>query len=95
MNGPSTTLRIHLQPRASRDEIVGPMGEVLKIRITAPPVNGKANRGLKRFLAKSLGISARRVEIISGQTSREKVVRISGLSRKDLAQKLGLLVART
>ena len=67
----------HLQPRASRDEFSGLHGESLKIRIKAPPVDGKANDYLVKFLAKQFGVSKRDVTIIGGELSREKRVRIA------------------
>lgn len=69
-------LRIHLQPRASRDEIVGLQGDRLKIRITAPPVDGKANRHLLHFLARRFRVPRHQVTLLSGQASRTKRVRI-------------------
>ena len=74
--GNDLLLRVYLQPRASRDEIVGPHGEALKIRITAPPVEGKANRQLRRFLAGEFAVPPTRVSLEKGQTSRTKVWRI-------------------
>ncbi len=65
-------LRIYLQTRSSLDEIVGPHGDALKIRITAPPVEGKANQHLRRFLAKQFGVPLSRVQLQKGQTSRTK-----------------------
>ena len=70
-------LSIRVQPRASRDEVVGVYGDHLKIRLTAPPVDGKANQHLLRFLAKYCRVPRARVELISGQTGRTKKVRIS------------------
>ena len=72
------TWKVYLQPRASRNEIVGPYREGIKVKITAPPVEGKANEGLVRFLAGELGISRSRIEILKGHRSREKVLKISG-----------------
>ena len=74
--GRNLVLNIHLQPRASRDEIVGEQGTRLKVRITAPPVEGKANAHLLRFLAKSFGVARSQVVLLSGETSREKRVRV-------------------
>ncbi len=70
--GDNLLLRVYLQPRSSRDEIVGPHGDALKIRITAPPVEGKANQHLRKFLAKQFGVPISRVELQKGQTSRTK-----------------------
>jgi len=69
-------LNIRVQPKASHDEIVGPHNNALKIRITAPPVDGKANAHLVRFLAKSFGVAKSRIELISGETGRDKKLRI-------------------
>ena len=65
-----------LQPKASADEIVGAQGDELKIRITAPPVDGKANQYLTGFLAKAFGVSKSRVCIEKGDTGRSKRIRI-------------------
>jgi uncharacterized protein (TIGR00251 family) len=73
------TLSIRIQPRASKNEIVMMEGGGLKIRLTAPPVDGAANEALVKFLADTLSIPKSRVEIVSGQTSRAKIVRISGI----------------
>jgi len=70
-------LRIKVQPKASKDEFCEIMGERLKIRITAPPVDGKANQHLIKFLAKQFKVSKSQIELMSGETSREKRFRIS------------------
>ncbi len=70
-------LEVYLQPKASRSEIVGLYGEALKIKVKAPPVEGKANKALLLFLADLLGLPRRRLEIISGLTSRRKSIYIS------------------
>ena len=67
----------HLQPNASRSEFAGLHGDALKIRIQAPPVEGKANTELVKFLAKAFGVSKRDIEIISGELNRHKRVRIT------------------
>ena len=69
-------INCHLQPKAKTDEFSGLHGESLKIRIKAPPVDGKANAYLQKFLAKAFGVSKSRVKIISGELSREKRVKI-------------------
>ena len=66
----------HLQPNASRSEFAGLHGDALKIRIQAPPVEGKANAELVKFLAKAFGVGKRDIEIISGELNRHKRVRI-------------------
>lgn len=74
--GNDLLLRVYLQPRASRDEIIGPHGEALKIRVTAPPVEGKANRQLRTFLAAEFNVPPGRVELEKGHGSRIKLWRI-------------------
>ena len=71
---------VHVQPRASRTELAGVHGTALKVRLHAPPVDGAANEELVKFRAKSLGVARRAVRIVSGQTSRSKVVEIEGVS---------------
>jgi uncharacterized protein (TIGR00251 family) len=75
----AVTLSIRIQPRASKNEVVAMASGGLKIRLTAPPVDGAANEALVKFLAATLSIPKSHVEIVSGHTSREKIVRISGL----------------
>jgi uncharacterized protein (TIGR00251 family) len=74
------TFRVRVSPRSRRDEVVGLHGDALKIRLTAPPVRGKANRALREFLAGQLGVSPSAVEILTGHTSRQKRVRVVGVS---------------
>jgi len=73
-------LRIKVQANASKDEFCDAMGQQLKVRISAPPVDGKANQYLIKFLAKQLRVSKSQVELVSGETSREKRFKIFGLS---------------
>jgi uncharacterized protein (TIGR00251 family) len=72
--------RVRVLPRSRRDEVVGLHGDALKIRLMAPPVEGKANRALQEFLAGRLGVSRSAVEILSGHASRQKRVRVAGVS---------------
>ncbi len=81
--GAAATLSVRIQPRASKNEIVVQSDGSLKIRLTAPPVDGAANEALIAFLAKVLRVSRSQIEILSGHTSREKRVRIGGISRDD------------
>lgn len=74
--GSDLVLQVLIQPRASKDEVVGPHGDQLKIRITAPPVDGKANQHLTRFLAKTFRVAKSQIHIESGETGRHKRVRI-------------------
>lgn len=80
-DGSGTRITVQVVPRASRTEIVGAYGdEALRLRLNAPPVDGKANQELVRFFAETLGIPARSVTLVSGQTGRRKTVRIAGIS---------------
>lgn len=78
------SLSVKLTPRAGADEIVGLDGEALKIRIKAPPVEGRANEALLAFLARRLGVPRAAVELVSGAGDRRKVVRVSGLALADV-----------
>ena len=70
--------KIKVQPGAAKNEIVGVQGDVLKVKINAPPVKGKANRALTDFLAEKLGVKKSEVEIISGHTSKIKKIKVLG-----------------
>lgn len=75
-DGNDLILDCHLQPKASKDEFAGLHGERLKIRLTAPPVEGKANAHLLAFLGKAFGVAKSQVELLSGELNRQKRVRI-------------------
>jgi len=79
----SATLSLRIQPRASKNEAVALEDGGIKIRLTAPPVDGAANEALVKFFSDALSIAKSRVEIVSGHTSREKVVRIEGIGEED------------
>ncbi|MBB5017460.1 hypothetical protein HNQ59_000724 [Chitinivorax tropicus] len=72
------TLTLHIQPGAKHTEIAGLHGDALKIRLAAPPVDGKANAALLAFLADRFGVPVRQVTLKTGETSRRKVVAIEG-----------------
>lgn len=78
-DGRGVTLRLHIQPGAKKTEVAGPHGEALKIRLAAPPVDGKANAGLIEFLADRLGVAKASVSLVSGESSRAKRVRVEGV----------------
>jgi hypothetical protein len=77
--GGGVRVSVHVQPRAARTEIAGVHGSALKVRLNAPPVDGAANAALVAFLAETLGVPRRAVRVVSGQTSRAKVVEIDGI----------------
>jgi len=82
-------IEVRLQPRASRDEILGLRDGVLHVRVSAPPVAGEANRALCRLIAGRLGIAVSRVEIVRGERARRKVVAVAGIDAAGLAAALG------
>jgi uncharacterized protein (TIGR00251 family) len=73
-----TTLTLHIQPGAKKSEFAGLHGDALKVRLAAPPVDGKANEALLRFMAEALGIPKSAVNLKSGQASRRKVLEVAG-----------------
>lgn len=81
--------RVRLSPRARRTELAGWDGGVLKARVTAPPVDGRANEALRRLLAEALDVPPRDVAIVGGLTSREKTVIIRGVSDAEARRRLG------
>ena len=83
-------LSVRLQPRAKRDEVVGERAGAVVIRVTAPPVDGKANAALCRLIAKAAGVAPSKVSVIRGHTAREKVVRVDGVDHAALRAALGL-----
>lgn len=89
MAGASCTLPIKAIPNAPRSEVVGWLGEALKVKVHAPPVEGKANEALCAFLADTLGLPRRAVTVLRGDTSRQKVVRIDGLDLASVKAKVG------
>ncbi len=86
--GASFAVKVH--PRAKKNAITGEVGDALKIALTAPPVEGKANEACIEFLAKVLKVPRSSVTIAAGQNSRNKVIRVAGLSAEDVRQRLGL-----
>jgi uncharacterized protein (TIGR00251 family) len=81
-------LSIKVQPRASKNEIGETLGNELKIKVTAPPVDSAANEALLKFLAETLGCGKSAVQLVRGQTSRHKLVRVAGVSAEQVAQRL-------
>jgi uncharacterized protein (TIGR00251 family) len=81
-------VRVRLQPRASANEVVGERDGVLVVRVTAPPVAGKANEALRALIAKQLGVAKGRVEVVQGAKGRDKVLRVRGLAAKEARARL-------
>ena len=84
----TATLRVRVIPRAKRNEITGRREGALVVRLTAAPVGGAANRLLKRFLAKRLGVRPSDIAIVKGETARDKLLSVEGLGQDDLAKLL-------
>lgn len=83
-----SVLTIHVRPSAPRTEVAGPLGDAVKIRLAAPPVDGAANEELVRFLAERLRVARADVEIVKGHTARRKQVRVRGLTAAAARQRL-------
>ena len=90
MSGGPALLRVRVQPRAKRDEVVGERAGAVVVRLVAPPVDGKANAALCAFLAKAAGVRRSQVTIVRGAMARDKVVRVEGVAEADLRRALGL-----
>lgn len=85
---PSVEIKVKLAPKSSRNEVSGKIGDAYRIKVTAPPVDGKANEALVEFLAKRLGVAKGGVQIVSGLSSRLKRVRVTGLSSEEVFARL-------
>jgi len=82
------TFAVRVQPRARKNAITGELGGALKLALTAPPIDGKANQSCTEFLAKLLKVPRSSVTIAAGQTSRNKVIRVDGLSAEEVRRRL-------
>jgi uncharacterized protein (TIGR00251 family) len=85
----STRLKLKVVPGASRSEVAGWLGDMLKVKVSAPPEKGKANVAVEALVAKTLNLPASSVKIVSGTSSQHKVIEIRGLSKVQIFQKLG------
>jgi uncharacterized protein len=83
-------IRFHVVPNAKRDRVVGQHGDAIKIKLRAPAVEGKANAALRCFLAEELKMPERAIVIERGDKSRDKLVRIDGLTEEDVCRRLAL-----
>ena len=88
-------LKVHVQPGASRSEVAGRHGDAIKVRLTAPPVDGRANEALLGFLAECLGLPVHAVTLVRGASSRAKTVDIEGMDAETVAHRLLDTVERT
>lgn len=87
-------ISIHAVPRASKTEVCGMQGNALKLRLQAPPVDGKANKAISKYLAELLDIPARNVSIVVGDTGREKIFQVVGISADAARTKIEALLKK-
>ena len=91
---PMTELAVKVVPRSAKDEIVGWLGGALKVRVMAPPQDGRANRALEQLLATALGLKKNAVTVAAGSSSARKRVAIAGLERAEVLRRLDAFPAR-
>lgn len=87
---PTTRIKLRVIPRAKKNQIAGRRGDAVLVRLQAPPVEGAANKALKKFLAKQLGVRAGGIRIVAGERSRDKVIEIEGMSDEEAKTALGV-----
>jgi hypothetical protein len=84
------TFQVRIHPRAKQNAVTGELGDALKVSLTAPPVDGRANQACIEFFAKLLKVPRSSVTIASGQSNRNKVIRVDGLSAEDVRRRIGV-----
>lgn len=90
-----TSLRLRVVPGATRARVVGRHGDAWKVRVTAPPEGGRANDAVLALLAEALGVGRRELELVSGRSSRDKVVALDGLTLEAAEERLAAAAERT
>ncbi|MCH8987710.1 MAG: DUF167 domain-containing protein [Chloroflexi bacterium] len=90
----SCILKVRVQPKASRNQVDGYEDGTLRLRVTAPPIEGKANTGVIALLAKALGVSKSKLEIVRGHGSRDKVVSVDTLTEQEVRRRIETAVER-
>jgi len=88
-NGEGVSFAVRVHPRAKRNAITGELGDAVKVSLTTPPVAGRANEACIEFFAKLLNVPRSSVTIASGQTSRNKIIRVAGISAAELRARVG------
>jgi uncharacterized protein len=88
MAEPSTRLRLRVSPGARRTEVVGRHGDAWKVRVSAPPEDGRANDAVLKLLAERVGLPRRALSLVSGHSGRDKVVQVDGLDRAESERRL-------
>jgi uncharacterized protein (TIGR00251 family) len=86
---PDVVIAVRVTPRSARDEVTGWQDGALRVRLRAPPVDGKANEALRRLLADRLGVALSAVTIVGGETARLKRVRVGGMDEASVRERLG------
>ena len=86
----STRFKLKVVPGASRSEVTGWLGDMLKVRVCAPPEKGKANAAVEAMVARALNVPASYVGIVSGTSSAHKIIEVRGLSKDEIFKKLGV-----
>ena len=81
---------VRVQPRAKKNAVIGVLGDALKVALSSPPVDGRANEACIEFLSRLLGVARSCVTIAAGETSRNKVIRVAGLSSDEVRLRLGI-----
>lgn len=81
-------IQVKVQPRSSKNEIIGFTGDFLRVRLTAPPVEGEANKALVKYLGQLFGCPGGRIKILRGAAARRKLVEITGLTEETVRQQL-------
>ena len=84
------TFAIKVQPRAKKNAITGELGDALKLALTAPPVDGRANEACIEFFANLLDVPRSSITIASGETSRRKVIRVAGIAADEVRRRIGM-----
>lgn len=88
-SGTGATFAVRVHPRAKKNAITGKVGDALKVSLTAPPVDGKANAACIEFFAELLRVSRSSITIASGESSRNKVICVAGMSAEEVRKRLG------
>jgi len=84
----AVTFRVRVQPRASREGVAGEHNGAVKLRVSAPPVDGKANEACRRLIAGLVGVSPSAIEIVAGESSQNKVIRVHNISAEQVRARL-------
>ena len=92
--GAHATFSVRVLPRSSKEEVAGFSEGTARIRLTAPPLENRANEALIRFLSKALGVHRRQVELVTGARGRNKIVRVQGITEEEPFRRLGLRQSR-